>query len=257
MRFELVEWRTINSFHPKADGFLYTAEQYVAHLRSGTGWHDPDEADYRRTFQEYSILPRIGSRAVDEVWFFGGPYFGYHEAAMAGPGAFDINGGVFHDVAVARPFAIMGFNYERGVAEMLENLCHRVEATLSRVHGGWQVGVLEHDWARFAANQSQSGTAAVGSCHWPPNATAEYDFANPRTVSSTADDWLTYPRLTGRHEPVNRENWGGPDYARNYFRWWFSHLPRAEGTAAGGRSTNWWRYVFEFNRYDERGLPKR
>jgi hypothetical protein len=53
--------------------------------------------------------------------------------------------------------------------------------------------------------------------------------------------------------PVNREAWGGPDYARNYFRWWFGHLPRAAGVNADGRLNSWWKYVFDFDRYDERG----
>jgi hypothetical protein len=256
VRIEIVEWRDIDAFHRKADGFLYTAAEYLNNYRSGSGWHQPDAADYRRTFQEHAVPSRISSGQIDEVWFFGGPYFGYHESAMAGPGAVDINGEVFGDVPAARAFAIMGFNYERGVAEMLEDLCHRAEATLTRIYGGWRVEVLDHAWSRFAANQSQSGTAAVGSCHRPPNATADYDFGNPRTVSSTADDWLAYPRLVGRSTPVNRDTWGGPDYARNYFRWWFGHLPRGTGTNADGRANNWWKYLFDFNRYDERGAPK-
>ena len=257
VRYEIVDWRDIDAFHRKADGFLYTAAEYLRNHRSGSGWHQPDTADYRRTILEHDILPRLARQEFDEVWFFGGPYFGYYESAMAGPGAFDINGGVFDDVPAARAFAIMGFNYERGVAEMLEDLCHRVEATLTRIYAGWRADVLNHAWAQFAANQSQSGTAAVGTCHWPPNATAEYDVANARTVASTADDWLSYPQLAGRRKPVNRETWGGPDYARNYFRWWFAHLPRAAGTGSDGREHNWWKYVFDFNRYDERGAPKR
>jgi hypothetical protein len=257
VRYEIVEWRDTHSFHRKADGFLYTADEYLKNYRSGSGWHQPDGADYRRTFADYDVLPRLARREIDELWFFGGPYFGYHESAMAGPGAFDVNGEVFADVPAARAFAIMGFNYERGVAEMLENLCHRVESTMSRIYGGWRADALDHAWAQFAANQAQSGTAAVGSCHWPPNAGAEYDFSNERTVASTGDDWLAYPHLTGRRKPVNRETWGGPEYARNYFRWWFAHLPRKPGTGSDGRENNWWKYVFDFNRYDDRGVPRR
>ena len=147
----------------------------------------------------------------------------------------------------------MGFNYERGVAEMLENLCHRVEATMSRTYAGWQANRLDHDWARFAANQAQSGTAAVGTCHWPPNAEREYDFDNPRVVSSSAPYWRDYPSGANAPERVSRQTWGGPDYARRYFNWWFAHVPRAAGQSADGRQQNWWRYVFEFDRYDSTG----
>ncbi len=254
IRFDIVEWREIDGFPRKADGFAYSVAEYVENHRRGAGWHEPDRADYRGTLRDRGVLALIDNGSIDEVWLFGGPYFGYNESAMAGPGAFEINGDVFDDVPVSRPFAIMGFNYERGVAEMLENLCHRTEATMSRIYGGWRAETLDHAWARFAANEAHSGAAAVGSCHWPPNAMHEYDFANERPVASTAPAWLSYPQFSEDRRMVDREAWGGPDYVRNYFRWWFRHLPKAEGTGADGRAANWWKYVFDFRRYDERGM---
>lgn len=243
--YEIVEWRDVDAFPRKTDGFVYTADQYLTVHGKRSGWHEPDGVDYDAIFRESGVVSQIDAGTIDELWVFGGPYFGYSEAAMAGPGAFDINGAVLGGIPSKRPFAIMGFNYERGVAEMLENLCHRIEATMSREYGGWRIDELGHNWARFAANEAQSGTAAVGTCHWPPNAEAEYDFGNPRIVSSTADDWLSYPRLTGRRTPVNRDKWGGPDYARNYLFWWLRHLPHAPGVAPDGRHANWWKYVFD------------
>jgi hypothetical protein len=68
---------------------------------------------------------------------------------------------------------------------------------------------------------------------------------------------LSYPHLTGRQGDVDRGSWGGPDYARNYFRWWLAHLPRAGGVDRDGRLNNWWKYVFELDRYGERGRPRR
>jgi len=219
VRFDVVEWRTLDQFPRKQDGFRYTA--------------------------------------IDEVWLVGGPYFGYFEAAMAGPGSFDINGGPFPKVKSQRAFAIMGFNSERGVAEMLHDLCHRVEATMARVYGGWQAESLTTNWARFAANAHQSGgRSGAGTCHVPPNATAEYDYANPRAVESDADDWLGYPTLTGATRPVTRETWGGPDYHRSYMRWWLTRLPRAVGTNADGRLNDWWAYVVHFNDMVIRGQPR-
>jgi hypothetical protein len=197
---------------------------------------------------QYGLAEAVSAGKCDEIWLFGAPYFGYWEAAMAGPGAFFINGGVYEKVQAKRPFAIMGFNYERGVAEMLHDLSHRTEATMSKVYGGWKADDLSTMWAKFAANEKQSGTAAVGSCHWPPNAEKDYDYANPRTVLSTADDWLNYPLLSGAKRPVNCETWGGPDYHRNYMRWWFSHLPRKAGLGPDGKLANWWLYVFQFEK---------
>lgn len=257
VQFQIVDWRDVNAFPTKTDGFAYTVSSYMECLRNGGGWHEPDGLDYEKVIRDFNIANRINVGDIQEVWLFGAPYFGYWESAMAGPGSFYINGGVYANVPSKRPFAIMGFNYERGVAEMLHNLCHRTEATMSHFYGGWKVDELTTNWARFAANFHQSGTAAVGTCHYPPNAEKDYDYSNPRFVDSTADDWLNYPNLKGKKMPVNCEAWGGPDYHRNYMKWWFTRLPRAAGWNQDGRLNNWWVYVFAFDRFDKNGQMKK
>jgi hypothetical protein len=248
VRYDVVDWRTLDEFPPKRDGHRYTATSYAECLRRSATCHAPDDLDYERVLADQDVKTLVDRREVDEVWLFGGPYFGYFEAAMAGPGAFDINGGLFPNVPSTRPFAIMGFNSERGVAEMLHDLCHRTEATMARVYGGWSASELTTSWARFAANAHQAnGRAGVGSCHYPPNATAEYDYANPRPVDSDAEDWLRYPARTGTRGQVSRESWGGPDYHRAYMRWWLGHLPRGDGVGPDRKLTNWWAYVTRFD----------
>lgn len=251
--FRIVEWRDVDDFPVKTDGFRYTAESY-ARAKQENKWRQPDGMDYPKVLAQYNAVKDVDSGKIDEVWMFGAPYMGFWESAMAGPNSFEINGGAYSDVPSKKRFATMGFNYERGVAEMLHDLCHRTEATMSRVYGGWKAEELTSMWARFAANFSQShGVAACGTCHRPPNAERDYDYANKRQVASTADDWLNFPKLTGKKKTVNCETWGGPDYQRNYLNWWFTHLPKANGINRDGRQNNWWKYVFDFNNYDERG----
>jgi hypothetical protein len=244
---EIVEWRDIDAFPVKEDGFVYDPDDYAANWRNGSGWHSPDTTDYPKMIADYGFVDAIES-GIDEVWMFGGPYFGFWEASMAGPGAFFINGGVYGGVEAPRPFAIMGFNYERGVAEMLHDFCHRTEFTMKRVYGGWDMQNPQTPWDRFTQNalDSPAATAAVGTCHNPPNAESGYDYANPRTVQSNADAWLSYPDVPDNPQPVNRETWGGPDYHRGYMNWWFQRLPHAPGQAATGHYHNWWLYVFAF-----------
>lgn len=255
IQYEIVEWLDTRVFHKKADGFVYTAQEWWDCWNKKKKWHEPDFADYPGTFEHYKIVPRVESGEIDEVWFFGAPYFGYNESAMAGQGAFYVNGEVFDKVPCKRAFVIMGFNYERGVAEMTHDLCHRTEDSVKRAYGGkWELKKPVTTWDKFTANDKQSdGVAACGTCHWPPNSEHDYDYANKRVVQSDADDWLTYPKLTGAKKPVNCETWGGPDYHRNYMKWWFSHLPKVPGVAPDGRQGNWWKYIFDFNRYDEQG----
>jgi hypothetical protein len=249
LKYNIVDWRDVNQYPAKADGFVYDDLSYHTCFTSAdhSQCHSPDDLDYDKVIADHDIIQGIDNDVYDEVWIFGGPYFGYWESSMAGPGAFYINGGVFPHVRSKRAFAIMGFNYERGVAEMIHNLCHRTEATMSKVYGGWAAEKLTTSWAKFAANKTQSGEAAVGSCHYPPNAKEDYDYANQQFVDSSADDWFNYPLLSGEKKSINAEAWGGPDYQRNYLRWWFHHLPRKEGVGPDGKLNNWWRYLFEFN----------
>jgi hypothetical protein len=215
MRYDIAEWRTLDEFPPKRDRYRYSATTYAQCVAQPRTCHDPDALDYERVLSEQGVAKRIERGEIDEVWLFGGPYFGYFGAAMAGPGAFDINGDALGNFPSSRAFAIMGFNYERGVAEMLHDLCHRAEATLARVYGGWDAGKLNTTWARFAATDHQSkGRAGVGSCHYPPNAKSEYDYDNPRAVQSSAAGWQRYP---------------------------------------DGKLTNWWAYVVAFDSLVSRG----
>lgn len=169
--------------------------------------------------QDQGIVPLIDSGAIDEVWFFGDHFFHLPgESWMAGPGAFFINGPVYEQIPTTRPFASMGFSYERGIAEMLHNLGHRTEATMNRIYDGWDLANPVSNWDRFSANFAQSnGVAGVGTTHYPANAEGDYDTFNQRTVQSWADDYLNYPNLTFQTRPLSRDSWGkgpNPDYER-------------------------------------------
>jgi hypothetical protein len=76
-----------------------------------------------------------------------------------------------------------------------------------------------------------------------------FRWGNKTPVRSTCDDWLTYPRLTGRSRTVTCADWGNGDI-RAHHKWWLDHLPRSPGRTEGKRN-NWWAYVCDFNRYPE------
>lgn len=257
IQFEIVEWNIVDQFQTKIDGFAYTPESYMKCFRKEAEWHQPDGTDYAMSIKELGMAKRIDAGEADEIWWFGAPYMGWYESLMVGPKSFWINGPAMTDYPCKRRFAIMGYNYERGVAEVIHDLGHRTESSMAYYYGGWKVDELTTNWARFAANEHQSGTAAVGTCHYPANAEHDYDYANERTVMSTADDWLNYPDLTGEKKRINREAWGGPDYHRNYQCWFFTRLPKAPGVNPDGRENNWWKYIFNFNAYldDRSGAP--
>jgi hypothetical protein len=257
VRYQVVTWKDIDAFPVSEAGTRFDVPGYLEIARSGD--YPTPTMDYPRMLVESGLIREVNRGRIDEIWLYGGPGFGYWEAAMAGPGAFSVNGGVYPQVpGLHRPVVLMGFSYERGVAEELEDLCHRIEATMTRIYGGWSVDQPVTHWDQFGRNQMQSPPpAAVGTCHWSPNGRFEYDTTNPEPVASTAAGWLHYPHLTSATTPVSSQSWGGPDYRRNYLGWWMNHLPRAHGWNADGRLNDWWAYVYDYTRYDPQGQPLR
>ena len=273
IEIEIVEWRDLDSIPHLTDGYQYGADEYFnarKALAEGAkledtvfGQHAGASEDYARAAQEQGIPQMVNDGKVDEVWFFGDHYFGIAESFMFGPGAFFINGPVYPDVPVDRPFTGYGFSYERGVAEMIHNTCHRAEATMNRFFGEWDLANPVNDWELFSANAFQSnGVSGVGTCHYPANGTSDYDYANTRVVQSFADGFLDYPNLDTTVRPVSRDAWSkseNPDYQRDYLEWYFTRLPRGDGYQTDGHTNNWWEYLYDFNNYasDGRALSPR
>lgn len=259
VRHRIIAWRDVDEWPQKVDGFRYTDESFLKMWRGDRKTaHQPDEASYKAVIDSQRVNQEVERGRIDELWVFGFPYGGFWESAMVGPGAFFINGGTYPDASPKKRYAVMGFSYERGVAEMIHNLCHRAENHLRRVYGGRWDPVTDPakatPWERFSAYEKTSpGHAGVGNCHFPPNGEKDYDYANPRTVTAASDDWLKWPNLKGVKGPISKDTWGGPDYQRNYLKWWYTRLPNAPGKAADGRQLNWWKYIYQFNNYDELG----
>ena len=86
------------------------------------GWKDYGFTfDYDYYFTKYKVYEKVNRKKIDEVWFFGGPMTGVtmYETIMVGKDAFWVNGSPLKKNC--RNFVAYGFNYERGVGEMLED----------------------------------------------------------------------------------------------------------------------------------------
>ncbi len=259
---QIVDWRDLNEFPMFSDGFRYSPDAYVANRRSNTGWHD-GVTDFYHLARQQNLAALVNSNLVDEIWCFGDHFFSlFGEAWMAGPNSFFINGPSFPDAGFDRAIAGYGFNYERGVAEMVHNLSHRTENHGQRAFGGWNLANPVTAFDRFSANylDSPGRTAGVGTCHVPANADGHYDYADPRIVASSAWDWPNYPNLTATTTSVSSASWAfGPasDYHRDYMDFYFGMMPRNAGTAPDGRQANWFKYIWDFNSYESgTGLPR-
>jgi len=63
----------------------------------------------------------------------------------------------------------MGFNYERGVGEMLEDYGHRTGSIMSHVYGGWDHRAPKTNWDRFTLYEKVApGRAACGNVQYAP-----------------------------------------------------------------------------------------
>jgi hypothetical protein len=241
LRYAVVDWAEVPDLPRLTDGYGYSGPEWLACWERGGGWHEPQLADYAALLGALDAPRRVAAGEIDEVWLFGPPYGGFYESRLAGPGAYWCNAPPLLDLACARRFVVMGFSYERGVGEMLENFGHRIESMLAHAYRDVAPG---HAWQRFSAYDLVApGHAGCGNVHFAPNSQADYDWGNPTPVWSTCDDWLAYPALSGRRRQVDCRAWGGGDI-RAHHRWWLAHLPRAAGLHAG-RLANWWRYAVD------------
>lgn len=243
-QYQIVERIDVDEFPIKADGFRYDAESYLFRWHSRTGFHYPDQLDYGRLLQQFNIPARINANQIDEVWLFGFPYAGYYESVMVGPAAFWCNAPPIVPAEVRRRFVIMGFNYERGVGEMLENLGHRAESMMAHVYRRKQGET--NLWERFTRyDKTHPGRAECGNVHFAPNSERDYDWGNGRFVPSLCDDWFNFPNFQKTSRQVNCDEWGNGDM-RYHHLWWLGHMPHVNGKT-GGILNNWWAYIIDPN----------
>jgi hypothetical protein len=244
--YEVVERIEVDQAPAKVDGFVYDPSEFVQCLRAGKGFHDPDAVDYQRILDEFKIIDRVNSGAIDEVWLFAFPYAGFYESIMGGPGAFWCNAPALEKgaEAAARRFVIMGYNYQRGVGEMLENFGHRAESILKHTFRFTRGDA--NLWERFSRyDKTHPGQAEVGIVHYAPNSDRDYDWGNPKKVPSRHAAWLNFPNLQGEPQSVDCSEWGQGDI-REHHLWWFRHFPHITGSASG-LAYNWWKYCLDPN----------
>jgi hypothetical protein len=233
----------IDGYPIKEDGYQYTDATFLACLGNVSMCHKPGQeagfgyaANYNTILTANAICDKLNAHTIDELWIFGAPYMGLWEANQAGTGAFSTNGPIVTGTTCQRILNIMGFSYERGVAEMLEDLGHRTEGTMREVFGG-ETG----DWGKFIRyDKTYPGGAHCGTVHYAPNSNADYDWGNTSSVMSYCDAWNAYPNLTGAAKAVTCSTW--KCNALEHKIWWLSHLPHVAGTTLG-KSNNWWTYV--------------
>ena len=246
VRHQIVQRIDVDEFPAKVDGFRYDPRSYYNVMKGMMRPYMPQEANYYDIIERFHLLDRVARNEIDEAWLFGFPHAGFYEFIMAGPGAFWCNAPPLRNTdASGRRFVIMGFSYERGVGEMLENLGHRVESIMHKTFEGLRGA--DNLWERFCRYDKVSpGNAALGNVHFAPNSVRDYDWGNTARVVSECDDWLyNFPNFKGIRRTVTARDWGNGE-TRAHHKWWLKHLPKTTGQI-NGISNNWWQYVMDPN----------
>lgn len=247
-QIQIVQTKIVDAEPYFTDGFQHTDASFDAAWARGD-FHIRAMFDYQRFIRENNLAARIDAKQLDEVWLYAPPINGMWESTMAGADAYWINGPV-QAGGGERVFALMGFNYERGVAEALHSYGHRVESTLAHVYAGMPGN---NAWKQFTTlDQDSPGHGGVGNVHYPVNGLSDYDYDNRRVVVSGASDWYNYATgLTGKTTLVSSSTWSPThgDPQRDYLLWWYDHIPHFAGNGRDGKLANWWRYVGDLDTY--------
>lgn len=247
VKCKIVETVEVDQYPLHLGNFRYDDESYMKAWETRKFKDDTGGGNYKQIIEDFHLVEKVEKHEIDEVWLFGAPGFSWYESTMVGDGAYYCNSDPVPDVKCSRKFIIMGFNYERNVDCMLEDLGHRTESIIWHIFGKWEQDE-KTAWNKFTLyDKVAPGKANVGNIHFAPNSQKDYEWGNKTFVDSYCDDWYTYPVLPGNKRSVNCLEWGNGDMRLHHI-WWFKHLPRALGSS-DGILNNWWKYVFNYDEY--------
>jgi hypothetical protein len=132
--YHIVKMYDMAMFPPLEDGSRYNLDTYNAALADDSKALRTEKggyrmADYKSILADREMFFLADAGKVDEVWLFGGPYFGFYESRMVGSAPLWVNGPALQ--APCKNMIVMGFNYERTIWQMLHAYGHRVENLLA------------------------------------------------------------------------------------------------------------------------------
>lgn len=264
VQYAVAQHAMVRAFPNFTDGPVFNEAEYLACIAVRPHPNCREQRfDYARILREHQVCERANAGQIDEVWLMGGAFFGFWEANMAGPGAFDTNGPPVPGTTCRVKLNIMGFNYEREPERMLEDMGHRVEGTMNHRFGQWRNWYLlrpnpfpaaANPLERFTARGFDFTIAGCGNIHGSlntpvPNPDPEkkwgYDYSNPNVETNTCDDWENYPNLTGATTDNDCSKWGCGDMGWHLY--WLGKIPAFVGRNPLARN-NWWYYVLDWDK---------
>ncbi len=235
---------------------LYESVETYEYLEALPTFGKPDRdkpmTDYDAIMKRIGAREWVESQGVQEFWIWGyhGGVLDLWESNMSGPhGDISNSDRITSDLPVfGSTYTVYHYNYQRGVAEAMENHMHQLEAVLNHFDGRDATAYRDWPellfWGKFVGSDSTHTLASpirAGWSHFPPNATTDYDWANSDSVLTDIEDWTPYG--TGKSEWMNCERWKCDHL--DWFVYWTQNIPgRLNDLSYRGRPLrNWWRFI--------------
>ncbi|MFM6995112.1 MAG: InlB B-repeat-containing protein [Sediminibacterium sp.] len=235
--------------------------------------------NWEKLFPRLGIKNYVENSGVKEIWFTAFPKEGYPsvlkqpnptdkslwynmpESNMSSPITGDVSNSSRYnkDLPIySKTYVVYGFNAHRGADTDLHNRGHQIEAQLSYID-------RELIWNNAFLPTSTKKEFRLGNCHWPPNATADYDYGNKIAVKS---DIASYQPSGGTFIDVNVDTWLGKNYTfpmiatnivgeSNYandaqvkwFIYWWQSIPGHNNTVPYNNTIleNWWDIFYNWD----------
>ncbi len=244
----------------------------ITKVEAGKNVYSPH---YFKMWQMFNMRDLVENQGVKEVWVWANgtaypnfpnydpavhgniPSVGGWESNMAGPyGDVSNSDRKTNDMPVYnKTYIVYQQNTRRTQAEALHNHGHQIEAQLSHINN-------TIFWSNFAGRSSGASPpyGRAGDTHFPPNATADYDYINTTPVLSDIEDWT--PNAIGEKKLVNRDTWGSIPYnwpeadgleqkvESQWYIYWWQNIPGYQNNiswSATHKMSNWWEFVADWD----------
>jgi hypothetical protein len=230
--------------------------EFLEPLPTVKGFHlGPPMTDYNAIMEKIGGMEWVEQKGVKEIWLWGyhGGKVGLWESNMSGPyGDISNSDRDKDDLPLsASTYTFYHYNYQRGLSEAVEDHMHQIEAVLNFVDGRDTTDESEWStllfWGKFVGSDQSHKmiNPGCGWAHYPPNGERDYDWANPRYVTSDIEDWK--PDGSGERVRMNCERWQCKSL--HWFVFWMQSLPGAENTLfyQNHKITNWWIFIGDFD----------
>jgi hypothetical protein len=216
-------------------------------------------ADYADIFASQDLCNYVNEHDVSEIWLwgahgdfltFGFDIYSYKFAGDRVPPGADMalyNERKRNIPDCGRSLWVMGFDYALLYDPRVYSM-RSEEILRASLNGLVPEGGTEDPFTKFSHfARDLTNDIEVGTPAYPPNGgvgvdgDGAWDYANHSIVQSAADDWYTYPALTGATKPTDCSAWSCT--TEGYQAWYASHFPHFAGGAPDHGCNNWWKYI--------------